>query len=184
MKFSFLLLFFWIFLVGDTLAQGQKATWKEFSSKDGNFKVLLPGIPTDVTASGTPSELRSTQFELRTDYILYKLGFSKVPISPKADDGSVMKAFWDKYVVNMEKTEGVKVMSQTDFQVGGVFGREVVMDNGELILVNRYIARNYYFYTLITMTYKENTKNPGIEQTRRKYLDSFEFITGEGKPKP
>ncbi|MEP6850092.1 MAG: hypothetical protein ABI999_14630 [Acidobacteriota bacterium] len=164
------------------LVNGQTGTWKEFSSADGGFKVLLPGTPTDVTTPNSPSDgMRVNEYELRSDYVGYKLGFSKAPISPKADDAVVMKDFWDKYVVDMEKNEGVKVLSQGDFQVGGVLGREVTMDNGELILVNRYIVKNYYFYILITMTYKENHKVPSVERARREYLDSFAFLTSTPK---
>ncbi len=139
-----LLVLLFLSVVSPGYSQVNDNIWKELVPIEGNCKVLMPGTPKDLTA---PSPImkgeREFQYELQTEYMLFKFGFSKVPVSPKSDDPVVMKSFWDKYVANMEKNEGVKIISQSDFEVNGFFGREVVMSQtqGELVLINRYISR-------------------------------------------
>lgn len=172
----FLIFLFVLIAVPSSYAQIREDSWKLFTSTQGNCSVQLPGTPKDLTGpSPYMKDERQFQFELPTDFMLFKFGFSKVPASPKSDDAAVMKSFWDKYVANMEKTEGVQVISQSDFEVKGSFGREVVMRLAEMILVNRYLSRDYLFYIMITATYPENDKNPSIIKARRKFLESFTF---------
>lgn len=171
------MILFLLLAFSTSYAQIRDDSWKLLTMTQGNCVVQMPGTPKNLTGpSPYLKDEKEFQFELPTDFMLFKFGFSKVPASPKSNDAAIMKSFWDKHVANMETSEAVKVISQTDFEVKGYFGREVVMRSQEMILVNRYLSRDYMFYTMITATYPENDKNPNIMTARRKFLDSFVFL--------
>jgi hypothetical protein len=145
-----------------------KAPWKVFSPEEGNFRVELPGVPTF-------SE-KNQSYELMTDFLQYKVSFVRANVSIQSENPTVMKAFWDNYVKKMEAGEGIKAIEQADFRSGSAYGREVMFEQGELMLVNRYLYSSATFYVLITATYKENASATQVKADRTKFLTSFTLL--------
>ena len=158
-----------------SVAGQAKSGWKEFSPEGGNFRIDLPGVPT------FSEKMRA--YELMTDFLQYKVSFlpAKVPVQP--ENPALMKVFWDNFVKKMETGEGIKAIEQADFRSGNAYGREVTFEQGELILVNRYLYSGETFYVLITATYKENSSAAQIKADRSKFLTSFSFLDKVGGSK-
>lgn len=150
--------------------------WTEWSNAGCACKLLAPG---SVVNLSEPSKLvpNETQYEhvIKTDYALFKLGYTTVPVSLPFDDKEKMKMFFERYVAGLAKDGSMTILEQAEFEVGGAFGRQATFADGEVVHMNRYTYRNQKFYALTTTTYKENHAEPAMRTMRRKFLDSFAF---------
>jgi hypothetical protein len=150
--------------------------WEELSPKECQCKILFPGSPmANHKASQFLTDEKQYEWVTPTEYLQFRMGFSKMPVALKQDDEAFMYNFFENYIARMAKGANMSVMERSHLRIGGAYGIEVSFADGELISVNRYIYKDQTLYLLMTTGYKETYADPGLRKVRSKFLESFSF---------
>ena len=160
--------------------------WKEFSSAEGQFTVLLPGTPkADIATVGTPvGPLKSRFFVLETGTFLYYVSYVDLPEGPQTSEEN--KAALDK---SRDRALAKHVLiSEKDITLDGIVGRELLVERDTgLILKGRFFyARQRLYHVILTappnVVFRDGKPSPNakdrtdlFEKTSAKFFDSFKL---------
>ena len=148
------------------------ATWKEFASKDGQFKVLMPGTPKPRKVDAE-SDLGKHVLYMNTveaggtmygaNYCDFPAEIRKVPLKQVYDssrDGAV------------ENLKG-KLLSEKDIKLGDSPGREIQIEvaGGKSLFRVRVYLVEQRMYQVVVM----GTKKAATSKESEKFLDSFKL---------
>ena len=161
--------------------------WKEFSSAEGKFSISLPGTPKpEVRTMDTQiGKLTTHAFVLQTDFGHYYVHYVDFPVGPETPEEH--KEFLDG-ARDQIVSGGARVLGQADVSIGGVVGRELLVEKGPFIIRARYFfvkARSYQiiFTTLPDAVFKNGKPSANaadrtdlFEMVSKKFLDSFKVI--------
>lgn len=161
--------------------------WKEFTSAAGKFSISLPGTPKpEVRTMETGlGKLTTHAFLLQTNYGHYYVHYVDFPIGPETPQEH--KEFLDG-ARDQVVSGGARVLAETDFSVGGIAGRELLVEKGLLIIRARYFfvkARSYQiiFSTLPDAVFKNGKPSANaadrtdlFEMVSKKFFGSFKVI--------
>lgn len=164
--------------------------WKEFSSAEGRFAILVPGVPTLTTikvetAIGT---IDLHNYALATDTAFYLVSYGDFPIIP-VEPEAIRKALDGGRDNMLAKGKNQKLISETEFIFNGQITREWFIHRGDFIARFRafFIKGRLYqiaIGTPLDMTFKtgQPSANPQdrtdfYEATANKFFDSFKPIS-------
>ncbi|HET8783581.1 MAG TPA: hypothetical protein VFM63_14240 [Pyrinomonadaceae bacterium] len=162
-------------------------TWKEFTSKEGQFSVLLPGKPAqqDRTLQTGLGPIATHDFTVQSDISLFYLSYAEFPkLGPltQQDHKEMLDSSRDRAL-----SQGAKLISEVDVSVDGSPGREVIAEKDGMILRARFFYANDKLYNVIlgvtAKTAFNNSKpsaNPAdrtelFEAISAKFFNSFKF---------
>lgn len=151
----------------------QPADWKEFSSKEGAFSVLMPGTPTEQTqkADTQAGTIEVHMFIFEQNGAAYMVGYNDYPeaIVQQADPSKMLDGARDGMVSNTQgKLLGEQVISLDKYP-----GREIQIEtsDGKLTMKNRVYLVNNRLYQVGVVTPKEESNSANIT----KFLASFKL---------
>ena len=156
--------------------------WKEFSSQEGGFKVLLPGKPqaSDTTAKSAVGDLAIHTFTYQ-GVIGYTVLYIDYPAN--VQDPASTKKFFDAMrdggISNVAQANP-RIVKETDFSLGGHPGRSLQIElAGDMVIRIRYIALKNRVYNLIATSRKAQANIMGSENDYEliatAFLDSFQL---------
>jgi periplasmic protein TonB len=166
-------------------ARHEPQVWKEFSSAEGGFSVLMPGTPkaTAREIESPPGNVTFRSFELRTSTGVYDVSYSDLPIY--AEDPAIIREGLDANRDELLKSEGLKLLTEEEIDFEGIPAREWLMLGSEGVIRRRLILMKDRLYTLTFVTAPSmafKTGQPGTdpaartslyEETAIKFFDSF-----------
>ena len=161
--------------------------WKEFTSTEGRFSVLLPGTPTqsDRTLQTRIGPVKVRDFEVRSDISVYYLSYSEFPnvgpLTPE-EQKEMLASSRDRAL-----SQGGTLISEVDVSVAGNPSKELIVARDGLILRARILYANDKLYNLILgvqtntafMNGKPSAKAADrtalYEEISAKYFNSFKL---------
>lgn len=193
MGFKFSIIFLVALICSDVMAQNRPAPatdenasrWKQFSSAEGQFSVLMPETPkADIATVGTPAgPLKSHFFALETDKFLYYVSYVDLPEGPQTpeENKAALDASRDRALANH------RLISENEITLDGIVGRELLVDRNGLILKGRFFyVRERLYHVILTaspnVVFRDGKPSPNakdrtdlFEKTAAKFFDSFKL---------
>ncbi|MBN1811315.1 MAG: hypothetical protein JXA14_05735 [Anaerolineae bacterium] len=153
-----------------------EASWKEFTSEEGRFSILLPRTPRQTTETvDTPvGEIDERSFTVIHGSITYIVSYSDYPqnVLSAGDPQAILDSFSDSAVTSIEG----KLLSERSISLDGYLGRELkikIADDSDTAIaqIRIYLVGNrlYYIYTLAP---EERASSPSVD----KFLNSFKLV--------
>jgi hypothetical protein len=163
-----------LFLQRDELTG--KASWKEFTSQEGRFSILLPRTPRQTTETvDTPvGEIDEHTFTTIHGNITYIVSYGDYPQNALSagNPQAILDSFGDGAVTSIEG----KLLSKRSISLDGYLGRELkikIADDSDTAIaqIRIYLVGNrlYYIYTLAP---EERASSPSVDE----FLDSFKLV--------
>lgn len=157
--------------------------WKEFSSAEGKFKVLLPGVPkTNVgTAQTAIGPLTTHYFAVETEKFVYHISYVDLPVGPETPEET-------KEALDSSRDHAVKdhrLISENDVTLDGIVGREMLVARNDLIFNGRFFYVKKRLYHLIlgaraNVVFRDGKPSADAKdrtdlfrKTSKKFFDSF-----------
>ena len=166
-------------------ADFDQAQWKEFVSKEGGFKIKMPGLPSEVTQPvGTKSGTIVAHFyNLVTKTAEYLVGYTEV--GPGLETFQASKVTLDAIRDRALAKEKGKLLSEQDISVAGHPGRALVMEVSDGVFRDKYflVANRLYTVSVFTPAVKGASAGDaaGIRRAQESvataFLDSFSLLT-------
>ena len=159
--------------------------WKEFSSAQGVFTVLLPGIPTrqsrETDSAAGPADYIT--YTLQTEAAVYFIAYVDFPEVPYDEKG--VKKILDGGRDGALKTINGKLISETEISLRGIPGRALAVEGpGELLRARIYLA-GLRLYLVMLVANKNQIATPesaGLyEAAVDRFLSSFKLMTKKKK---
>lgn len=152
-----------------------EASWKEFTSEEGRFSILLPRTPRQTTETvDTPvGEVDEHTFTTIHGNITYIVSYSDYPQDlTTGDTRAVLNALRDSAVTDFNG----KLLNERSISLNGHPGRELeiqVSDDSGTVIAKLHVFlvgnRLYYLYTIVS---EEHASSPSID----KFLNSFKLL--------
>jgi hypothetical protein len=158
--------------------------WQEYISKDGGFRVLMPGIPTQVSQSiGKAASPVAHIITLTTKAAEYTVSFTS--FDRDLENLQPSKVTLDGLRDRMLLKEKGKLLSEEDVSIEGHPGRSVVIEVGDGIFRDRWFLVHDSLYGLSiftpTVTTAAAANLEGIPKTQDtialQFLGSFKLVT-------
>jgi hypothetical protein len=175
--------FFDSFKIFPPLTADLSATWKEFSSTEGKFKISFPGIPYQSNAMGSGpggTQMHTAAYESAIYYIVSYVDDPKMPADPAG-----LKTYLDEQrdaQIKWFEQQGLKFtnLKETDITVGGYPGRfvEAEVSSGHIYRRKIVVVKNRFF-TIDASTPKPDPGASGgdpYEKLSLKFMNSFSLI--------
>jgi hypothetical protein len=158
------------------------ASWKEYSSTEGRFSILFPGIPKEEVQT---VDAQGVQFKIHINHLKafseYGVIYADYPIP--VNDPNVAKQVLDsgaKGAVSEVKSE---LLNMTNISLDGHPGRALreKLPNGDVLKVKMYLVGQRLYQIAVTMPGADTTPDMGqsYEKFADKFLDSFKLIAGQ-----
>jgi hypothetical protein len=162
-----------LFLQRDHLAG--EFRWKEFSSEEGRFSILIPRIPiqTTETSETNVGEIDQHVFTTIHESITYVVSYSKYPQDlTTGNPQAVLTELRNSAITGFDG----QLVSERSISLNGHPGRELeikVSDDTSTIIarVRIFLVRNRLYY-LYTITPEDLSPSPNID----KFMDSFRLL--------
>jgi len=162
-----------LFALASTLAYaGDEPEWKEFASKEGRFKVLMPGTPKQDQAE-TESDFGKGILHMnvvQAGKTMYGANYCDFPAEiKKAPLKQLFDSSRDGAVANLEG----KLANEKDIKLGVHPGREIQIDvaNGKQLFRVRVYLVDQRLYQVVILGTKEHATSKAAD----KFLDSFKL---------
>jgi hypothetical protein len=152
----------------------QQVTWKEFSSSEGRFSVLMPGTPSEKTSKVNtevgPVDMFS--FRVTQEDSGYDVNYNDYPdaVVEASDAGSMLDGARDGIVSSLQG----KLLTEFIISLDGYPGRDIRVEgpDGEHTVRTRLYLVDNRLYQLTVVTPKEDSFSKDVA----KFLDSFELL--------
>ena len=149
--------------------------WKEFSSKEGGFTVLMPGTPTQKTTSmgGEFLSIDGHTFNvaLENDSISYTVFYADLPSEMTQLSAELILS---TIASALSSQNNLRVLSEQDIHLGSYPGKEFRLENsGKAIVRHRvyWVKQRVYQVAVETPVDREKALSIDIE----KFLNSFQL---------
>jgi hypothetical protein len=152
--------------------------WRELISSEGRFRVLLPGVPSEmfVPVQGQIVNTEMRVFAIKTSVAVYAVTYSDFPSDTEPEE---LKAAFDNGRDRALTEDKLQLISEKDVSAPGIMGREYVMDNGAFVIRNRVYYNQGRLYQAIFSGPKLNGMPPGLVQyydgLAAKFFKSFKI---------
>jgi hypothetical protein len=183
--------FFDSFKIIPPLEADLTATWKEFSSAEGKYRIQFPGSPfrwsLPLETLRTPSTLYATVYNSSGQYTVMYLDYAE---APTPTDHAAMKSFFDDLrdgQMDMQEQTGGKltVRSEADITFAGYPGRFMVAELNDVAVfrVKTIVVKNrVYVVTVLTPRDDPKASDPKVyERLALKFINSFNLVKEEVK---
>ena len=165
--------------VPDSVPQG----WKEFSPNDGNFKVLMPGVPRQVSEPIDKTvPATSILYGLTTKTVEFSVGYTAFLKDVETIQPS--KLTLDGIRDRVLDKEAGKLLAEEDILVENHPGRALAIEVTDGIFRDKYILAGNRLYIASVFIHKpeaaSESDRQGIrksqEEIAKRFLDSFKLI--------
>lgn len=169
-KITLLAVGFIALLPGCGKREAKKDTWKEFTSKEGGFSVLMPKQPVKrkQTAPSDAGPINVYMFTVNMGVVDYGVMYHDIQ-GKVTDPESSLDAARDGAV---KSARGV-LMTEKEISLDGNPGREIrIKARDNIIYTARiYLVRQRFYQTMVTVP-------EGVDVTRaaRRFMDSFKLM--------
>lgn len=151
-------------------------SWKEYSSAEGRFSILFPGIPKEGLQS---VDVQGGQFKVHIHnlkaYAEYGVIYADYPIP--VGDPHVAKQVLDNGAKGGAAEVKAEVLSMTEISIDGYPGRLLRerLPNGSILKAKMYLVGQRLYQIAVTMPKAETSPDRGkaFEKFADKFLDSF-----------
>jgi hypothetical protein len=148
---------------------GDGLEWKEVTSQEGGFKVLMPPGATKLHAEEEPpvGKITLTDLTVKQKGVGYFVGWADLPPKPPFDPADFVKGVAKRY-------DNAEVKSSKEVTIQDNPGREFELESpkGRKIVGRLYVVKNR-LYELIVIG--EGSQAPPSEEAR-KFFDSFRLL--------
>lgn len=178
--------FFDSFKIIPPLEADLTATWKEFSSAEGKYRIQFPGAPFRLSLPlemlRTPSTFYLTAYNSIGQYTVMYLDYAETP-TPR--DRAAMKSFLDDLRDGQkdihEQTGGkLTVVSETDITFDGYPGRFMVarLNDVAMYRVKTIVVKNrVYVITVLMPRNDPKVSDPKVyEKLSMRFINSFNLV--------
>jgi hypothetical protein len=164
-------------------------SWKELSSTEGSFRVVLPGIPT-LTNQETKTDVGIIPlhiYQLTTNIAAFVVMYGDFPVRP--EDPNVIKKILDSARDGiLAKHKDNKLLDENEIVLNGEVGREWLIEDGDLIYRHRTFFIKGRLYQIMLGMKRDvafKTGQPGANpnessdlftEITRRFFDSFKVI--------
>jgi hypothetical protein len=156
--------------------------WKEFSSKDGTFKILFPGTPKESTIDDN-----AAPDSYPTYYASYKsfLSYSALYVEYDEDieNPAAAKQAFDRARNSALSTatqlrESPRIIKEEDISVEGHPGRflQMGLSNNKAVWIKFVVVKNRFYYLQVEMLNGPSRTCNDYEKIAMRFLDSFRLI--------
>lgn len=154
--------------------------WKVFSSPEGGFKILLPGIPAKESRSVETRVgwIGLEVFELKTAVASYLVTYSDFPRTPD-DPQQALKQARERAV---EQAKG-KVLQEKKVKLGSYPGLELIVETPSTIIKSTFYAVKQRLYQIVILlpTDQRLTIVKFQDTVAAKFLSSFKLTPADHK---
>ena len=163
-----------ILVAACSFSNAQQTAWTAFSSDEGGFSVLMPGVPNPnkLTVNTTSGVAEANMFSLSDESLNeYIVAYSKYP---KTDSREVStRKLFDKVRDEILLVQHGKLLNEAAITLDGFSGRSIAVERPDgVITTARFYVVGDRFYQL-SVNAKTNGREP--EATNR-FLDSFKLL--------
>jgi hypothetical protein len=158
--------------------------WKEFTSSDRSFSVLLPGVPTEASqpVNTKPDSPVLHYYALTTVAAEYSVGYTV--FGRDVENPKTSKMMFDGIRDRTLAKESGKLISEQDISAADHPGRAITMEVSDGIFRDRYFLVGNRLYTLSIFTRKVKAQTEeftaGIRKSQEsianRFLDSFRLL--------
>jgi len=162
--------------------------WKDFTSKEGRFSVLLPGTPRlEERSLEGGIAITAHAFVLETDLALYYISYADLPLPPgvtmTAEDRKEALANTREKIIS----GGGRIITESEISIAGNAGTEILAEKDGIILRARFAPIEGRLYQLIIGARRNTVFSNGkisakaadrtdlYEQTTAKFFESFKL---------
>lgn len=178
--------FFDSFKIIPPLEADLTASWNEFSSTEGKYRVQFPGSPFQwsfpLESLRTPSTYYLTSYNSAGQYSVMYLDYAE---TPKPTDTAALKQFLDDIrdgLMDTQKQTGARltVVSEADITFEGYPGRVMVINVNDVAtyLVKTIVVKNRVYSITVFMP-KDDPKISGTkvyEKLSMRFIESFKLM--------
>ncbi len=163
----------------DSPIESNPKAWKEFSSQEGFFSVLLPGTPAQQSQkiNTTAGPLDYFTYALQTGLASYFIAYVDFPEVP--DDASGVKKILDGGRDGALAIANGKLIAEAEISLKGIPGRALTIEGANALIKARVYLAGLRLYILMMVTNKEQAASPEsvklYEATVSRFLDSFKL---------
>ena len=178
--------FFDSFKIIPPLEADLTATWTEFSSTEGKYRIQFPGTPLQwsllLESLRTPSTFHATAYSSSGQYTVMYLDYAE---TPTPTDRAALKSFLDDLrdgQMDSQQQKGGKltVLSEIDITFDGYPGRLMVADiNGMAVWrVKTIVVKNRVYFITVLMPRDDPKASDAkvYEKVSMKFINSFGLI--------
>ena len=156
--------------------QVENKVWKELISEEGNFKILFPKEPEKLIRDKDFSRGNSfIEYKLWTNFRKYSVSFGDLGAVKSLSDNQ-LKEIYDKMRDGIIKDAKGNLINDNNINVGNVFGREIIYEQENYLVTNRYFFYGSKLYQIITAVEKKLSSEKNVQKFGNKFLDSFDFV--------
>lgn len=151
--------------------EGEQSQWQEFTSKDGNFTVLMPGVPAEETEvlETSAGNLELKGFSSAQPASRFVVAYSDYPQTAQLDNSEVILANVRDRII---ERVGAQLVSERPISLDAEPGTEVKLESeGEPMIFRLFlVGRRLYI-----LGAGQNNQGSGAEDVA-KFLDSFVLL--------
>lgn len=125
--------------------------WKEFSSTEAGFSILMPGIPESKSLLINPGMINYQSYGLQTASAGYLVTYSDLPVYSE-DPALIKKALDESRESMLTSNVGMKLLSEKEITINGIPGREWLYEYAGKISRQRTIPVKDRLYHLVLLT--------------------------------
>lgn len=161
--------------------QVAQSVWKEFSSSNGNFSILMPGTPAEerqtIDTEVGPINVQLFQV-LREGEAGYVVGYADLPKNIIQTPQDVEEFFGGTIRGIVNSLQG-RLLSQRNVKLGNYPGREIKIQAAQGVMVSsRIYLVNQRFYQILVLTAQEQNLSKSIQG----FLNSFRLLKTPSAP--
>lgn len=134
--------------------------WETFISPIGHFSVMMPGEPgyTKLEVESEIGLLPSHAYLVRTSAGNFLVNVTELPIAPPSPQE--MKALLKDIFGDVRKDKNKKIWVERDLKIAGHDGLEVLIEDGDMMLVDKvFMTRNVVYHLMLFVSPATMFKN-------------------------
>jgi TonB family protein len=166
--------------------QGASVEWKQFSSADGRFSILMPGTPASRSADFA-AKVQFHEFALKLPNASYSVGY--LDYADSSNDPEVLRSRFKAARDEMlARNQGSRLIDERELKTGAFTGRELLVLQDQKLLftiMQAYIVRSRVYELAIqvpvavafasgSVTSRLQDRTESFQSTANKFFISFD----------
>jgi TonB family protein len=169
------------------------AAWKDFSSAEGGFSILMPGTPHAATLEpdSPPGKISFRTYFLQTKTGVYTVMYSDLPVY--TEEPALMRKGLEEFRNVMLRDRDMRALHEKEIAFNNKPALELLLENGLIVVQARIVLAKERLYlvmfsTLPIVAFKSGSSSDKIEDQTdlyqtitAKFFDSFKTIPRQTK---
>ncbi|CAN5469176.1 hypothetical protein BH10ACI1_BH10ACI1_29060 [soil metagenome] len=151
--------------------------WREFISKEGNFKVNFPKKPEQTTRTSPlgNGKIQYPKIEVSLPQIYLSVYFSEIE-DLRILNQDETKSYYDYLKDQTIKLNNSKLISEQDIIIRGKLAREFIESRNDKLVTYRILLINKMLYQLRTEIDDSAKNDTEVKKISEEFLNSFQII--------